>query len=1041
MASRYKKRGVVGVALLLVVIMLFTAGIATYLFNKVDSELIKKYAFVGHGGLLMNDGSDEIGKAIMAIDVAAENALAQSLLDLGLQGGADPRGPCGSFGGYVRWQDRERQCFNGDIQTGLERLMLPNLDRMTATYPGMVIPSSNYDIRFVGEVTAVGTALDPLTYAFGEDWYLSVPMPEDTDEILRRIYVDYGGAIETARKQDDDSIPAGLAIAVAAAASGGDPNYIGPYGEVGLFGISKQEAEEYGDEFSMIHDCRCQGRTCRVQPACEPGNDDRFDPVKSSHVGVKSLNELYDDLKGYGLNIHTYSDGEILTVAAKHLMPFGAKDIIKDAVSKDKNSHKNEMLYESETSYVPTWSSMRSFIEPRDLVTPDRTWARDELLTRTENFVRQVLAYRKRFYETHPEVAALELPRDIRPETTDSLIQGEIRANPSFRVSIDYDTSIYSGLSGFLREQDRGCNRDWVCWKDAAEKFEAEKKVELYIRADDGRLITGTDDKKQELKDWERYCEREEERMFNDVSALFQACLEANDDDCVCILDLDDKDRTGYDEDLSITIEEESGTYTFSAEKDKRTYAADLDMGDTSLLPQKIELDEDEAKIEALDKDGKKHTFKDQERIVLHKHADSFQIIEGQGDKLKLVDGTELPEDIAQCDTKGYAKVCMVDSEQKVRAFHPVDRSTAIRPVVIHASYFIQGLPPPNMTEYTVLDKLRGEESFLMVWDRPEMEGLDGYVVYYSLDPLGTYAPNGRTEDLYTEAEKQDSNVKRMVMSVDTFSTHDDEILDLSQLGSPGECEQSPELRNCYYRRNAYDPDKKLVKEELDPFILKPKSRHVWGDGKVTFVLDDLEDGKEYYVTLSVLDDLGREGSGFKQKSAISIDDFPPAPCSFTDGLLDAGELVYEDPDTGDVFLQCEIDDITDVDTLSFTFVFETDTGEIFKHTVEYVAPPSQPGQAPASNSYSVQDSLSGTKLIRMKVNPLDNTPDGAQSLTLKALENPSVFQLPNLFTKMEQDTSQFRNFDLSALEQQEANGQISGALDLPGQNSPSQDP
>ncbi len=857
-------------------VLFFLALIAFLFFHAKFLSKTEKAEYVGQEGQKLLQAAAKAESTTRFLMGAGRLALRQALFEAGLEGSMSPE-TCGLFRGFVRWGNRSSLCLPASPERGIEILTAKNIDQITKNVPAYPFLFRNYLVEMKGKDVMFFAAI-PLVFPLDNDPSKLLKEPPYAEETMKHIIQKYNGLIRDASRKAD--VPEGLLAGIVAATSGGDNTFVNERGCAGLAALCEEQAARKSNIIKRLTPCDCKGKACKIAAKCTPQNDDRFSPEKS----LEAAAEILRDAKNRYFWKPEWRKNYLSLIAADFL---GAREAIEQAKKEGLISQKS------------TWLEISAAITPNKFRSLEASEAEDvSQMIRT--LVPLIFSYKK-IYESLEGVDAKHERKEVN---------GYYERDPSFTIYEENNLNDYDAIKKWVREANRECETDVECWlRKAGSTFPNTKEV--LIESGGKKLGAGISEDEAE-KDWQRYCETEPERALSLVAGAMQECIDSLGNDCLC------ETETGeFRERYVVSAAKGSGKHSYKfAIQEPEIYRNEEEhvLKGATWVPSLIEVK------------GKKIGMVFEQQLTankvrsgllkIYKNNSKLWFVKEEGSKIKLVDGREI-ENKGKCRPSKNIRVCVVEKSREVLAYMPATKVTSTYNPVIRFSFYILGPPPPKIENVRAEDKKMGEGSLLLAWKKPGVRDIKAYAVYYSKKDF-IYIKDD-IDALRKEAQKG-SGITRIVVPVSELEKKDGSI-DLDRWGKDSECRRVEKDARCYYDVYEYDAKKKArTSKAIYSINLEPGKGQEWEDGTITYVLGGLEDGEDYYISVTAIEEEGRESEEFDVVGpAATIDDYPPRPC-----LWSQNALIKEN---NELYFVCETDDSADIDMIKVRYEIVTATG------------------------------------------------------------------------------------------------------------------
>jgi hypothetical protein len=492
----------------------------------------------------------------------------------------------------------------------------------------------------------------------------------------------YDTLIQKAAAEHDTSFA--LVKAIIKQESNFNTNAVSDTGCIGLMQFCYDTAEKYSEIFKKLTICNCQGSICKIEEkrACSPGNDDRFDPEKSTDAGaklIKSNEAIFDK----------YSAKYEFALAAYN----GGPCIIQKAI---KATGKND----------PSWQEASNAITP-DIVKECYTDKDGKIskyfdeASEREGKVKQIIDYVKIVMENYAIYGGQSA------DAGDS--SGVYTVRPSFEASVNYDFSDYDKIKQGLEKLREicvkgGANNIEQCIKDSIAAVSSQTKLSWSIGS----------------------CDKGEKALFYSFIEAYNECFFSLDNDCYCKAEIH-KDET-LNGDYKIHLAD-SGVYTatigaYSQELEGHRYYSDIsgEVFTDSRAQLDIELKFDKGQIK--EQKFQSLFIAEKDNFVLYKNASLVAVA------TKIQDTQNMPAKPLCKTAKQHFQFCVKNDARKYPKIDENGKLTSEPVVYKFAAIFKDTVPPPKITTLTVKDKAGAEKGLTLEWNKSEAKDTNRYEIY-----------------------------------------------------------------------------------------------------------------------------------------------------------------------------------------------------------------------------------------------------------------------------------------------------------------------
>lgn len=774
-----------------------------------------------------------------------------------------------------------------NIKENFRLHFIDELDGYLYDYPLVYVTADNYDFVFEqnGKLIVKGIAKEAIKYEIGKEEVKAEKIetkpyivPKSEEETLKKINLLYGSDIKKATLKY--FVKESLIAAVIMQESRGNPYAVSSTGCAGVNQFCAATAKDYLSIFVTIKacskKCSCSFKCTKEQIVEGCGcdiNDGRFDTQKSIKAGgeyiSKLLSSFYDHPYKEEFAIASYNGGE--GVVKNAIKKTGVKyptwqqvqqqltpDLItyfsderqkKDKVKQIKDYVTKVMSYKEKFEEIEKSYEGISRAE-EEQIKKSVEEAKEESGEKTHDCcicsgggcgfdcsVKSIPLSQYCGFASTGQGKNCDMSYCAAPEET----LGTYSIKPSFKVNVDYDIGEYDEVIEKAKDINRTCSKQdnfENCVNDKIKEFNGENKKE------DGKLT------------WSLGCEPEDINFFYDFVETYRVCLNSEDEEAICRIPL-----PGISKGKSITIEisKYEGTKT-KIELEGANIAEVIDVEGPFIYDYAhFDLDAKIFKfITYKESDGERGSPADKftlkfefdkyyisssfqsnkkvksDKVIIYKGTkdnkpfisllngaaiDLYKSVERERDKHKI----PLP---AKFDpVKDTFKFC-VKSPKKLYVYDEKTKKTGLRNVEYKfALNFLDETSPPPVEGIEVKDKLKDENSVLVLWDKNKAEDVKEYSIYYSeKDFKDQEIINGEIKDL--EGKEID---KIKILEKEKIEIGD---IDLSK------CNFDPINEPCKYKKDQDSLDFEITLSKNKLYYWKKENKYI-------YVLGNLEDYSE----------------------------------------------------------------------------------------------------------------------------------------------------------------------------------------------------
>jgi len=452
-----------------------------------------------------------------------------------------------------------------------------------------------------------------------------------------------------------------------------------------------------------------------------------------------------------------------------------------------------------------------------------------------------------------------------------NIFYGTYSIKPSFKTSVDYDLEEYGEIVGKAKELYKICSEHYdlrTCILNKLILYNGQYKKEAKEKNTEKRF------------EWSLDCGTEEEKFFYDFVEKYKLCFDSKEDG-ICEFSLAEgfKNKKFYiklsnefgktkfeliNEDSVIEIKEIvdiTGLYIVDNEGKKVTKVSDLNNAFQNYIHVYISFNRKgkvttNVKGEVLSKkkeSEKAKTSRYEGMIRLYKSTENkktkISFIEDLTDndlQLLVLDGKiqkyKPIKDTFKFCVKSPKKFYVYDEEIEKPKLKNVQYRFALK--------FIDKTPPPPIENIEIKDKLRDEDSVLVLWNKSKANDVREYLIFYSQE-------NFKEEEVVYNKKNKKFEIKntKHIKLVENEKIEIEDI-DLS------ECKFDPIGEPCKYAKY----NKPLLKGNL----YYNKSNKIY-----VVIVDGLKDGVDYNFMVVAVDFNGNVIDNEKQKFMLKNDKLP----------------------------------------------------------------------------------------------------------------------------------------------------------------------
>lgn len=854
-----------------VLIFFFFIGLGTFFYYWATTSVRTPTEFIGEFQFKLIKTFQEAEKSLFYIDQSAKYSAYQAVYELGQRGGYGDTN-CGDYLGYSLWinfddEKNLKGCYpeKENIKENFRLHFIDELDGYLYDYPLVYVTADNYD--FVLEqnekLTVKGIAKGAIKYEIGKEEIKAEKIetkpyivPKSEEEALKKISLLYRPDIKEASLKF--FVKEALIAAVIMQESKGNPYAVSSTGCAGVNQFCAATARDYLSIFGTVKTCSkkcsCSFKCTKEQVVEDCGCDitgGRFNPQKSIKAGAEYLSKLLRTFKNYPYK-------EEFAIASYN----GGEGVVKNAIKKTGIKY-------------PTWQQVQQQLTP-DLITYFKTEReKKDKVNQIKDYVTKVMGYKEKFEEIDKSYEGIskseeeqikksieEAKEESGEKTHDCCIcsgggcgfdcsiksipssqycgfastgqgkncdmsycaapketLGTYSVHPSFKINIDYDIGEYDGVIEKAKEVNRTCSEQGNfenCVNKKIIEFNEENKKE-------GEKLT-----------WSSGCEPEELNFFYDFVENYKLCLDAEEEG-ICEFSLDGGPKQKqfiiklFDNGEKIEISLIGEGLVSIIDTGGLFVTTKLGgTGKANKLPQEvvhipIYFDKNGlATAQVTYGTGNLKTVDTDNSIILYKDTEDGKKFISFVDKPVAYPSFKGSKQIYK-PIKNTFKFCVKSSKQ----FYIHDektKKTELRNVEYKfALKFMDKIAPPPVEGIEVKDKLKDENSVLVLWDKSEADDVKEYLIYYSENDFKDQEIiNGEIKDLDgKEIDKIKISEKEKIEVED---------IDLSKCGF------DPINEPCKYKTD---------KDSLDFEITLSKNKLYYWKNKYIYVLDKLEDYSE----------------------------------------------------------------------------------------------------------------------------------------------------------------------------------------------------
>ena len=707
-------------------------------------------------------------KALLFLDSSAKLVTSQAAYDLGREGGFGKPSKCGDYLGINYWSDGRNFCLP-NAKEEYKRVYHADLSKILYTYSNPMIPIDNYHYSYDDQGNMIGIAESSIVVPVGKPTFAGsyysggglmpvyVP-PKDSQALMEGIKSNYDLIILQLLKElpDDTKVSTSLIAGLVAQESKGDPNAISPTGCVGLgqacyctalaYSSMSNSCDGYTKQsvqiFDKLQTCNCAGTKPNRVCQCNPGNDDRFDAIKSLRL---STHLMHDNIMHFVKKKHNDYAVEFALAAYN-----GGSDVIDKAIAKTGKEN-------------PTWAEVAAAIEPSMITYFKSPSDKQKKVNEIIGYVSKVMGYKLKYEQVaYPASVAPEspaLPDYIGESRASELIgqHGKYEISPSFRVKVDYDFSPYEAAKQATEYIALQCKDGEI----AASCME-EKIAEINQLSSDLRWSLGS-------------CGSDEETLFYDFAERINDCRDSRMENCTCDIKLPRRKvaQSGQDyilmknagDNLNIIYAKSSSPKEEEIKlqnmiHDAQAGALKFDTSNNNVILTKnadlalrISYDSsDPGRIEKVDvlsveTNSQRWTYDYPTSIFFRKLGKNMSVV--------------YPNEInnaalgRSCEPDRRLRLC-IETKASLKAFDEIEDKIDTRQVRIRLALNISDdMPPAKVKGITGEDVAKAENAVLVKWLLNDEKDVFRYRIYYSTEPFAGL--DDSNVHLWGEAEKDES--------------------------------------------------------------------------------------------------------------------------------------------------------------------------------------------------------------------------------------------------------------------------------------------
>lgn len=454
-----------------------------------------------------------------------------------------------------------------------------------------------------------------------------------------------------------------------------------------------------------------------------------------------------------------------------------------------------------------------------------------------------------------------------------NIFYGTYSIKPSFKTSVDYDLEEYGEIVGKAKELYRICSEHYdlrTCILNKLILYNGQYKKEAKEKNTEKRF------------EWSLDCGTEEEKFFYDFVEKYKLCFDSKVTEGICEFSLVNGPKNG---EVTMRLTNErgkikvvfvnpktsksliemidiNGIYITSAKRRNENKANEVSNTLQNFVDIIVPFDSEgkvkKANILAESVSKEKTAIETQNKINLFKHTENGKVfISFMDDKVysSFKDSKEIYKPL-----KDTFRFC-VKSPKKFYVYDEKTKKTELRNIQYKfALKFLDKTPPPPIENIEIKDKLKDEDSVLVLWNKSPAKDVKEYVIFYSKEDF-------KEEELVYDEENKKFEIKgteyRRLLENQKIEIED---IDLS------ECKFDPIGEPCKYANY----NKPLLKGNL----YYNKSNKIY-----VVIVDGLKDSVDYNFMVVAVDFNGNVIDNEKQKfilkngklpSGKSIDDLNP---------------------------------------------------------------------------------------------------------------------------------------------------------------------
>jgi len=452
-------------------------------------------------------------------------------------------------------------------------------------------------------------------------------------------------------------------------------------------------------------------------------------------------------------------------------------------------------------------------------------------------------------------------------------VYGTYSIKPSFKVNVDYDFEVYEEIKNKAKEIVRDC-------KDDVENC-ANKKINIF---NDEEILKAREQNIKRKFKWSSGCETEEEKFFYNFVENYKLCLDSKEKEGVCEFYLSNGPK-GKKLEIKLTDEEEK----IKIELQGTQLTERIDTEGPFIAKDTVSRTRFDFDITAeFDKDGviKKSDFKPlgKSSSNLNNQIKLFKEVKGDKTYISFIDPSKMSKfekevnSLDETAKNKFQKIPLkrdtykfcVNSSKKFYVYDE-DKIELKNVEYKFALKLIDRTPPPVVEDIEVKDKIKDENSVLVLWNKPPVDDINEYYIFYSEKDF-------KIDE--TETIIKDNEIKKIKISENEKIEIEDIDLDA--------CHFIESEKPCFY--NEYD--KPLEKNKLYFWKKEDKDRYI-------YVLDDIKENAVFNFMVVAIDHAGNMINNKDEKQKFtqlypgnSIDDLPPGIINTIKAQSQGGKVI-----------------------------------------------------------------------------------------------------------------------------------------------------